>query len=183
MASKCAARAVTLCSTIQQTPNRTVTRASQACTGTLPRTPAVNTAALPLSNISSSSSSVVAFPAEARRRGAQRQNSWGEHHGRPSRSFYLAEQRAGLSLTDLELSLDASFTPLPEVHLGLVVFGHHLHELPGQHRMLCGQKEEKERFKETARRRQRFDNGSNNDVMAICEEQDLKSPLSVEGYN
>lgn len=53
----------------------------------LPRTPAVNTAALPLSNISSSSSSVVAFPAEARRRGAQRQNSWGEHHGRPSRSF------------------------------------------------------------------------------------------------
>lgn len=87
LASKCAARAVTLCSTIQQTPNRTVTRASQACTATLPRTPAVNTAALPLSNISSSSSSVVAFPAEARRRGAQRQNSWGEHHRRPLRSF------------------------------------------------------------------------------------------------
>lgn len=49
--------------------------------------------------------------------------------------------------------------------------------------MLCGKKEEKERFKEAARRRQRFDNDSSNDVMAICEEQDLKSPLSVDGYN
>lgn len=112
---------------------------------------------------------------EAARRTKTEQLGW---TSRTTFTFiYLAEQRAGLSLTDLELSLDASFTPLPEVHLGLVVFGHHLHELPGQHRMLCGQKEAKERFKETAWRRQRFDNDSNNDLMAICEVQDLKSQL------
>lgn len=40
------------------------------------------------------------------------------------------------SLTDLQLSLNATFTPLPEVHLGFVIFGHYLHKLPGQDSML-----------------------------------------------
>lgn len=40
------------------------------------------------------------------------------------------------SLTDLQLSLNATFTPLPEVHLGFVVLGHYLHKLPGQDSML-----------------------------------------------
>lgn len=34
--------------------------------------------------------------------------------------------------TDLELPLDSPFASLTEVHLGFVVFGHHLHKLPGQ---------------------------------------------------
>lgn len=34
--------------------------------------------------------------------------------------------------TDFELPLDSPFTAFAEVHLSLVVFGHHLHELPGQ---------------------------------------------------
>lgn len=40
------------------------------------------------------------------------------------------------SLTDLQLSLDTTFTPLPEVHLGFVILGHYLHKLPGQDSML-----------------------------------------------
>ena len=38
--------------------------------------------------------------------------------------------------TDLELPLDPPFAALTEVHLGLVVLGHHLHKLPGQDRVL-----------------------------------------------
>ena len=41
--------------------------------------------------------------------------------------------------TDLELPLDPPFAALTEVHLGLVVLGHHLHKLPGQDRVLRGQ--------------------------------------------
>lgn len=40
------------------------------------------------------------------------------------------------SLTYLQLSLDPSFAFLPKGHLCLVVLGHDLHKLPGQHRML-----------------------------------------------
>ena len=47
----------------------------------------------------------------------------------------------GVSLTDLQLPLDAAFAPLPEVHLRLVVLGHHLHKLPGEHSMLGGRHE------------------------------------------
>lgn len=129
-----------------------------ARTRALSRTPAVNTAALPLSSISSSSSSVVAFPAETRWSGAQRQNSSGWTWRMTFTVIYLAGWRAALSLTDLELSLDASFTPLPEVHLSLIVFGHHLHKLPGQHCMLGVKRRAEERLKENAWRRQRFDN-------------------------
>lgn len=35
-------------------------------------------------------------------------------------------------LTDLQLSGNASFALVPEVDLGLVVLGHHLHKLLGQ---------------------------------------------------
>ena len=48
---------------------------------------------------------------------------------------------SGCGLTDLQLSLDPPFAPLPEVHLRLVVLGHHLHKLPGEHGMLGGGRE------------------------------------------
>lgn len=44
-------------------------------------------------------------------------------------SFYLPP-------TYLQLPLDPSFASFPKGHLGLVVLGHDLHELPGQNRVL-----------------------------------------------
>lgn len=112
----------------------------------------------------------------------KRENSWGWTQRTTFTVIYLAGWRSVLPLTDLKLSLDASFTPLPEVHLGLVVFGHHLHKLPGQHCILGGKGREKERLKENAWRRQRFDNdkvaaiswcSQLNSYMMCCYIQDL----------
>lgn len=100
------------------------------------RTPAVKTAAFPLSNISSSSSSVVAFPAE-RESGFKSGEDWRSVHTTTRTCMWEA-------LTDLQLSLDTAFTPLPEVHLGFVILSHDLHKLPGQHSMLeQGQKKKR----------------------------------------
>lgn len=41
-----------------------------------------------------------------------------------------------VSLTYLQLSLDPSFASFPKGHLRLVVLGHDLHKLPGQHCVL-----------------------------------------------
>ena len=48
-------------------------------------------------------------------------------------------QNAPQTRTDLKLPLDPPFAALTEVHLGLVVLGHHLHKLPGQDGVLWGQ--------------------------------------------
>lgn len=49
---------------------------------------------------------------------------------------HVAEQREKAPpnqiRTDFELPLDSPFAAFTEVHLGLVVFGHHLHKLPGE---------------------------------------------------
>lgn len=42
-------------------------------------------------------------------------------------------------LTDLQLPGNASFALVPEVDLGLVVLGHHLHKLLGQDGVLRGE--------------------------------------------
>lgn len=41
-----------------------------------------------------------------------------------------------MSLTYLQLSLDSSFASFPKGHLSLVVLGHDLHKLPGEHSVL-----------------------------------------------
>ncbi len=50
-----------------------------------------------------------------------------------------------LSLTYLQLSLDPSFASLPKRHLSLVVLGHDLHKLPGQHSVLKIKKKHKDK--------------------------------------
>lgn len=87
----------------------------------------MKTAAFPLSNIFSSSSSVVALPAERKSELNPEKTAACSHDE--------TNAYAG-ALTDLQLSLNATFTPLPEVHLGFVILGHYLHKLPGQDSML-----------------------------------------------
>lgn len=45
----------------------------------------------------------------------------------------------GVTRTDLQLPLDPPFAAFTEVHLRLVVFGHHLHKLAGEDGVLWGQ--------------------------------------------
>lgn len=85
-------------------------------------TPAVKTAEFPPSNISSSSSSVVVFPAVV-----DTIHKVTHPHGRNSTVAGLCCQ-----LTDLQLPSDAPFALVPEVDLGLVILGHHLYKLLGQ---------------------------------------------------
>lgn len=44
-----------------------------------------------------------------------------------------------LKHTNFKLPLDSPFAAFTEVHLRLVVFGHHLHKLPGEDRVLWEQ--------------------------------------------
>lgn len=89
-------------------------------------TPAVKTAEFPPSNISSSSSSVVAFPAKVDTNKKSLPRT-GDNH---------TVARLCCQLTDLQLPSDAAFALVPEVHLGLVVLSHHLHKLLGQDGLL-----------------------------------------------
>lgn len=39
---------------------------------------------------------------------------------------------SGFLASDLKLPWDSLFAALTDIHLGLIIFGHHLHNLPGQ---------------------------------------------------
>lgn len=93
-------------------------------------TPAEKTAALPPSSISSSSSSVVAFPAV------------NKNHEQTS-FFFLWQCYKNIHcvcnqelLTDLQLPSNSSFALVSKVKLGLVVLCHHFYKLFGQNAML-----------------------------------------------
>lgn len=87
------------------------------CTHTHSLTPAVNTAELPLSNISSSSSSVVAFPAVRERTGFicvhDKEYSW------PSRALWISICVTHWSLTVFECVLYFSPWSPPGLHYTL----------------------------------------------------------------
>lgn len=93
-------------------------------------TPAEKTAALPPSSISSSSSSVVAFPAV------------NKNHEQTS-FFFLWQCYKNIHcvcnqelLTDLQLPSNSSFALVSKVKLGFVVLCHHFYKLFGQNAML-----------------------------------------------